>query len=960
MIAEHRHALRFTEFLALALGETDDVDEALQAAALALEEEWPEALFGQQPNLRHGPTSPGPGWVEVQNVAPRQRGGKVWQYQHAGGGGQAAPAPTDIGMDPETGRITDQAKYAAWQKAQRGQQQAQQKPGEDINAAFQSAKAKISGWLDMPKNQGKSSEDLLKQQDYVNFTFGMSSGLKGALDKFVTSTAANRTSFAKAKGETATPGVQTITEPEFVRPVQPPAQPSPAQPPASQPPSPPSGKPLPSWLGTPTATLPAAPQHFEPGHMVLPPAAVQRQVANKLLSQGVDPSQAAAVAQKVARYVDDYSTHPPLVYQRVLRNVYNRSGDFEKAKTVAQGAAARAGQVKLSLEDAAFSFDIFNRTAQGILNNALEAAGGFTTQAKTDLAALFTGDNLNASAMAVVNFIARYRLKLADLLSATQLAALLSGAQEVAGKLPFIPPGDAQPPPPPGLPEAVGDGETIQWPVIEESLRLLGEKQLVTREVYDRLGAAVRERAFTVAGVDAQETLGKVRDALAETLKEEPDLETFKAKVLAAVDEGTFLSDAHLETVFRTNIQSAFSDGQMGILQHPLIRGGFPYASYEAIHDDRVREDHLALEKYGIDGGNVYRIDDPVFQIFRPPWDFNDRCSWIPMTVRMAAEKGVAEARQWLDSGVEPSPPAFVEPPPFEPPPSFRRAVEAAPMSVKMSLEPLPGMLFAQEEWRTYEGTHHGRGWQNVRTGEVRYQQEQPGLEGAAPQQQLTPAQVAVQTLTVLNKRASSDPSLDYATITTEVLKIAQGMPLPELQAIAKAVGFSQRPTTKKMWVGMMLNRIHTTKGRIEEAQAIRRSLSPPETPLAHDDLPPRAPAGGALVDGKSYEGGQFMPTGEVCLRTHWGTEPPGEGWRHDGDMKWTKEEAVVCDDPEEDCDPKAEEEAQPRKPKLSPELLKLIAEPRAALKKMADLLRCTPEQVPELVARFLGVTLER
>src|SRR5262249_21671443 len=84
----------------------------------------------------------------------------------------------------------------------------------------------------------------------------------------------------------------------------------------------------------------------------------------------------------------------------------------------------------------------------------------------------------------------------------------------------------------------------------------------------------------------------------------------------------------------------------------------------------------------------------------------NCRCNDTPLTVRFAAEKGIKEAQQWLETGIEPSPPAFVPMPPFLPPPEFRRSLNAAPLSVQMSLnsletfcEPIAMMGMVGNEW---------------------------------------------------------------------------------------------------------------------------------------------------------------------------------------------------------------------------------------------------------------------
>lgn len=405
--------------------------------------------------------------------------------------------------------------------------------------------------------------------------------------------------------------------------------------------------------------------------------------------------------------------------------------------------------------DAFFAHDIYNRKAQGILNRSLQAAKRLTAAARKDLATALKAKDSGAS---IVKFIERYRLQLAKLLTTTQLASVLEGAREVAKDVPTLAIFPGAVPPPPSLEpkEAValvdrleqltetkraeeiykltpaeqqyvvqtiaakqagpvdvppiitttadaGDGG-VHLPTIDEAVKQLAEKNVMTRDTYDALDAAAKAKAFAVAGVDASDTLTKIRDALAENVRKGADYETFEQEVMAAVDQGTFMSDNHLETIFRTNVQSAFSDGQMTVLQHPLVRSGFPYAAYYSIHNDRVRKEHKHLDTLGIGGTNVYRVDDPVFQTFRPPWSYQCRCSWAPLTIRHASELGIKEAAQWLDTGVEPSPPAYVPMPDFAPLPGFQRTVSSATMSIRLSLQPMA--TFAVDDTRhTHKST---------------------------------------------------------------------------------------------------------------------------------------------------------------------------------------------------------------------------------------------------------------
>jgi monoamine oxidase len=427
--------------------------------------------------------------------------------------------------------------------------------------------------------------------------------------------------------------------------------------------------------------------------------------------------------------------------------------EWKKPEDAAQGISqAILGEIRRSLEsinvslnwqlDAAFSFDIFNRRAQSVLNKAVAGMKELSASARRELKAAISLDDTSAMGQAIIQFVQRYRMQLGELLGATNLSALLAGAREVADKMPPVPlPGIGKPPPPSLPPDAaagllsrleampereraetvyqlppeqqewvnralvIGTGPpmppftpspppsespgAIHFPTIEEAVKDLSERNVVSRADYERLDAAARQKAFTVAGVESQETLTKIRDALAETVAEGADVEAFRQKVLERVEPDTFLSPAHLDVVARANIQAGFSDGQMAVLNMPFVRSGFPYASVHSIADDRRRHEHGEVEKIGIQGTNIFRVDDPVFETFRGPWDFSCRCGWTPMSVKFAAEKGIEEAARWLESGIEPSPPAFVPFPSFRPPPEFQRALAGAPLSIRLSMQPM-------------------------------------------------------------------------------------------------------------------------------------------------------------------------------------------------------------------------------------------------------------------------------
>jgi hypothetical protein len=257
-------------------------------------------------------------------------------------------------------------------------------------------------------------------------------------------------------------------------------------------------------------------------------------------------------------------------------------------------------------------------------------------------------------------------------------------AQEALGGFPAVPPGGqpagivppTAPPMPPGGPllpfDDLGPDEPIvRFPVIEDAAEELLARNVVTRPQFDQMADDARLRAFTVAGEITEDTIITVRDVLAETVQEGPSLAQFRTRLGEGLD-GSFLGPAHLENVYRTNIQSAFHRAHDELADNPVVREIFPYQEYLAIPDTRVRDEHLALERLGLNGTNIYRRDDPMWQFFTPPWGFQCRCGVNLLTVEAAAARGVLEAQEWLRTGQPPAQPEWrIDAIPFRPDPGF-------------------------------------------------------------------------------------------------------------------------------------------------------------------------------------------------------------------------------------------------------------------------------------------------
>jgi len=273
--------------------------------------------------------------------------------------------------------------------------------------------------------------------------------------------------------------------------------------------------------------------------------------------------------------------------------------------------------------------------------------------------------------------LAEHEPALARVLSGSLLAAWIHGADEISSAMDRDPI-EPLPPltPPPDRPRVripgASDDDGIRFPGLEDAVQALLDRQVLMPLDLARLESGARRTAFQVAGVQSSETLQAIRDALAEDIAGGGALRDFQGRVLAAMDEQDApLSPARIETLYRTEVGLTHARALANTLAHPLVADEFPYVAYHAVHDSRVRPEHLKMEELGLDGTNVYRKDDPIWDKFTPPWDFNCRCALVPLTVEDAAKLGVREAHDWATSGVPPERPQWVADPPFDAPEGF-------------------------------------------------------------------------------------------------------------------------------------------------------------------------------------------------------------------------------------------------------------------------------------------------
>lgn len=147
--------------------------------------------------------------------------------------------------------------------------------------------------------------------------------------------------------------------------------------------------------------------------------------------------------------------------------------------------------------------------------------------------------------------------------------------------------------------------------------------------------------SFVVSGIMKQDVLADIHEMLAQSLEQGQTHAWFKdnllpqlarkgwlGKGLKAAEhgelEGRQLMPYRLDTIFRTNQQSAYMAGRYQKMRENVDRR--PYWQYVAVMDSRTRPAHAALN------GRIFRWDDPIWSIIFPPNGYNCRCRVVALS----------------------------------------------------------------------------------------------------------------------------------------------------------------------------------------------------------------------------------------------------------------------------------------------------------------------------------------
>jgi SPP1 gp7 family putative phage head morphogenesis protein len=171
---------------------------------------------------------------------------------------------------------------------------------------------------------------------------------------------------------------------------------------------------------------------------------------------------------------------------------------------------------------------------------------------------------------------------------------------------------------------------------------------LLKGEWADLRGRA-KERAFTVSGVAQLDLVHQVWKSIDRAIATGTALDEWKKGIGAAlkrawrgsVDDPPW----RLETIFRTNVQSAYSAGRYFQAKHPDIIADRPVWMFDAILDGRESPICHACD------GTKRPADDAWWQEHTPPLHFNCRSSFIALSGEQAGPLTKVPTSTQADAG---------------------------------------------------------------------------------------------------------------------------------------------------------------------------------------------------------------------------------------------------------------------------------------------------------------------
>lgn len=159
-----------------------------------------------------------------------------------------------------------------------------------------------------------------------------------------------------------------------------------------------------------------------------------------------------------------------------------------------------------------------------------------------------------------------------------------------------------------------------------DAIAFWNDKLKMSPGEFARLTDEAKTLAFSVTGIAKGDELDTVFNALQQAIEEGTPFEEFRKSAADVFERRGWTGPAafRVETIFRTNIQTAYSVGRYKEMQE--VKRDRPYWQYSAVNDSRTRPTHWAMN------GKIYHADHPFWDTWYPPNGFNCRCGVITLS----------------------------------------------------------------------------------------------------------------------------------------------------------------------------------------------------------------------------------------------------------------------------------------------------------------------------------------
>lgn len=182
--------------------------------------------------------------------------------------------------------------------------------------------------------------------------------------------------------------------------------------------------------------------------------------------------------------------------------------------------------------------------------------------------------------------------------------------------------------------------------LFEDAVEWFRQRLPITDELLATLSHSARIRAFRMAGVSELDVVTYVYLSITSALEQGTSFDKWKLGVKGVLGNTWGSGTAsRIETIWRTNSQTAYNRGRWLQLRHRAVRRHRPYRMFDAVLDTKTSDICRPLD------GTILDQDHPFWDTHWPPLHHRCRSSVRSLTARQAQRRGITDTPAEVDVG---------------------------------------------------------------------------------------------------------------------------------------------------------------------------------------------------------------------------------------------------------------------------------------------------------------------